>query len=158
MTTRGIVVVSAVAVIVVDIAVVIVVVVRIVVTVAAVIATVIVSAVPSGIAVIGSTVIDDRGAVPTTVPAAVSPTATAVAHHRAHRDPSSKPDYACGHHRARGICRRHIGIPIHYGGVVFGNVDYLRVGRLNDDGLRRLLHHGDLRTGLKIALGLGLRA
>ena len=84
-------------------AVVVVVIVRVIVTIAAVIAAVIVTAVPGRIAVIDTAVINDGRAVPTTVPAAVAPTATPMAHHCAYRNTSTKPDNACSHHGASGV-------------------------------------------------------
>ena len=134
-----------------------VVVVGVVVAIAVMVATVIVSTVPGRISVIASAVINDRGTVPATVPTAISPSATSAAHHRADRNSSTERKQTGRYHIACGIYGGnvtwdHIGIAINHRGVVLRNIDDLRIGRLNHDRLRRLLHDCDLRAGLEIAL------
>ena len=52
----------------------------------------------------------------------------------------------------------HVRRAIDNRGVVLRNVHNLWIGGLNDNHLRRLLHHFNLRTGLQVALCFGLRA
>src|SRR5580704_9633089 len=134
------------------------VIVGVVVAIAAVIATVVVPAVPGRIAVVRTAVIDHGGAVPPTVPTAVSPAATSAAHQCSDSDPGAEANDSGSGHVSRAVPGSHIRRAVNYRGVVLGNVNDLRVGWLNDDRLWRLLHHGDLRAGLEIASCFSLRA
>ena len=125
------------------------VVIGVVVTIAIVVAAVVVAAVPGRITVVSSAVINDRRAMPAAVPTAVSPSATSAAHHRSDRDSSTERKHAGRNHVAGGVygsnvAGNHVGIAVNHRGVVLRNVNNLRVGRLNDDRLRRLLHDRDL--------------
>src|SRR5580704_533515 len=132
----------------------------VVVAIAVVVAAVVVAAVPGGVSVVGPSVVHHRGAMPATVPTAIAPTAApaSAAHQCSDCDSSSEPDNGSGSHVAGAVSGSYIGRAINDGGVVLRNVHNLRVSGLNDNDLRRLLHHGDLRAGLEIACGFGLCA
>src|SRR5580658_8275899 len=101
---------------------------------------------PCAVPVVGAAVIDHCGAVPSTVPTAVSPGVRAAGHHGPDSNANSKGhDCGTGGRRDVNVCWNHVGIAIDHGGVVHGNVNHLRIHRLNHDHLRRLLHHGELR-------------
>ena len=145
------------------VAVVVVVVIRVVIAITPVVATVIVAAVPGRVSVVRPAVIHNRGAVPAAVPTAIPPTATAMTHHRSDGDPRAESNNACGRDVSRSVRRSYISRdyirrPVNNCRVVLRNVDNLRIGRLNDYDLRRLLHHRDLRAGLEITFCFGLRA
>src|SRR5579863_7387874 len=123
----------------------------VVVAVATVVATVVITTVPRGIPVVRPAVIDHRRAVPATIPTAVSPAAAPTAHQCADGDPSAEPDDASCGHVSRAVPRSYIRRSVNYRGVVFRDVDDLRVRGLNNDRLWGLLHHGDLGAGLEIA-------
>src|SRR6516165_11071024 len=127
---------------------------RVVVAVAAVVAPVVIATMPANVSVVCAAVIDDGRAVPAAVPAAVPPTAAASAHQGPHGNTSAEANDARSRHVAGGIGGSYItgndiGIAVNHCGVVLRNVHNLWIGGLNDNGLRRLLDHGDLRAGLE---------
>src|SRR6266850_4851128 len=138
----------------------VVVVVIVAVSVAVVISAVVIAAVPRRISVVSAPVIDDRSAVPPTVPTAITPAATPAspAHHRTNCDPSAEPNNARGSHVASTIPRSRIGGSIDHRGVVLWNIDHLWVRRLNYNHLWGLLNHSHLWRGFQIARRFGLRA
>src|SRR5262249_9791963 len=141
---------------------VVVVAVTVVIAVTRMIATVVVAAVPGRVPVIGSAVVHDRRTVPAAVPAAVTPAAATAVHHGADRDSYAEADESRGNRVTGGINRsrigrHHVGHAVYQGWVVLRHVYDLRIGGLNHDHLRRLLHDFDLRVALQRALGLGLR-
>jgi len=117
-----------------------------------------VRAVPRRIPVVGAAVVHHRRSVPATVPTAPSPTAASASHHGADGDPGTKPDDARRGHIPCCISGRYIRGPVDHGRVVLRDVNNLRIGWLNDDRLRRLLHHGNLLAGFETAFFLGLCA
>src|SRR3974390_1510100 len=130
---------------------------RVVVAVAAVVAAVVITAVPAGVSVVRAAVIDHGRAMPAAVPAAVPPTAAATAHHGSHGNAGAEANDASSRYVAGGISGSYItgndiGIAVDHCGVVLRNVHNLWIGGLNDNGLRRLLDHGDLRAGLESTL------
>src|SRR3974390_1677089 len=117
------------------------VVVVVVVSVAVMISAVVVASVPRSISVVASAVIHDSCAMPATIPAAVSPTATPSTHHRADRDAGTESDDARRYNVAGGVGRSHIagnhvGSSINNRRVVLRNVDDLWICGLNHDCLR----------------------
>ena len=151
---RTVVVVVAVVVIRIVIVVVIVVVVVVVVPVAAVVAAVVVTAVPSWIPVVRSSVINDWRSMPSATPAAVTPSAASTSHHRPDCNPRSEPDHSGGHDAPSAVrIRNDIRCPVDNCGIVGRDVDDLRIGRLNYDYVGGLLHHGYLGRCLQVAGG-----
>src|SRR6516164_7259915 len=97
------------------------------------------------------------------VPAAVPPATAATAHHRSDSDSGAEPNYPGSRYVASGVRRsyiagNHIRSAVNNRGVVLRHIHNLRIRGLNNNGLWRLLHHGDLRAGLEIALCFRLRA
>src|ERR1035441_8657240 len=123
-----------------------------------VVAVVVVAAVPGIVSVIRRAVIVGAAVVPVAVPTAVSPAATTTAHHGTHGHAGSERKQAGGDHIGGAVTGNDIRRPVDDSRVVLRNINNLRIGRLNDDSLRRLLHHRNLRTRLEISGGLGLRA
>lgn len=138
--------------------VVVVVVVAISVVTVVVVAVAVVAAMPGCVAVIGSAVVVGASAIPVAMPRAIPPPATPAAHHGAHGDACSERQKARRNKIRRAIAGSRDSRPIDDRGVVLRNVYDLRIGRFNNDGLWRLLNHGDLRAGLEIASRLGFGA
>ena len=79
--------------------------------------------------------------VPVAAPGAVAP---AVMHRDADGDTDTECEDGGGDDSGGTVAGRHVGSAVDDGGVVLRDVDHLRIGGLNDDGLRSLLHDGDL--------------
>src|SRR5271163_4534681 len=118
----------------------------------------IVTAMPSGVPVVGPAMINRGAAVPIAIPTAISPAAATTAHHRSHCHSNAEGKHTRGYQVSGAIAGNDIGSAVNHGWVVLWDIDNLGVGWLNDDGLRRLLDNGDLRTRVQIAGGLGFRA
>src|SRR6516165_5112452 len=136
---------------------------RVVVAVAAVVAAVVVASVPASVSVVPAAVVDDGCAVPAAVPAAVPPATADTAHHRSDSDSGAEPNYPGSRYVASGVRRsyiagNHIRSAVNNRGVVLRHIHNLRIRGLNNNGLWRLLHHGELCAGLEIALCFRLRA
>ena len=115
------------------------------VAVAIVVAAVIVATVPGGISIEVIVVVNNGATAPVTIPGIPSPSAATAARKCTKSDSSAEPDDAGGRHIARGVSRGDVWVAIDYRRIVFRNVYHLGVRGLDDDGLRRLLHHSDLR-------------
>ena len=139
-------------------AVVVAMVVVVVVAVAVVVATVIVAAVPCGVSVVCTAVVNHCGAVPPAIPTAVTPAAASTAHHCSDGNSSAEPNNSGGSDVASGISWGHVRRAVDNRWVVFRYVHNLWIGRLDDDDLGRLLHDSHLRGGLEITSRLGFRA
>ena len=108
----------------------------VVVAVAIMVSTVVVTAVPGCVSVVRPAVVYNRAAVPAAIPTAESPTATAAAHQRAHRNPSSETNDPSGGYVAGGIAGNNIRVAINQCGVVLRDVHNLGIGWLDDNHLR----------------------
>src|SRR5271157_5276136 len=111
----------------------------------------VVTAMPGSISVIRGAMVVGAATVPVAVPTAVSPTAAASAHHRADRYPGTECQQTRRYHRGSAVVGNNVRRAVHHRRVVLRYINHLRVGRLNDNGLRRLLHDRDLRTRLEIS-------
>src|SRR5580704_5238902 len=118
----------------------------------------VVPAVPGSVPIIRSAMVVRAAAVPVAVPTAIAPAAAASAHHRANCHPGAKGKQAGSDYIGSGVVGNNVWRAVNHGWVVLRNIHNLRIGRLNNDGLRRLLHHGDLRPRLEIAGRLRLLA
>src|SRR6516164_7633030 len=119
----------------------------VVIAIAAVIATV-VAAVPGRIPVEGVVVINHGIATPIASPGMPAPGAT---HRRPHRDPSPEGKKPCCDEGTGTVARSDIRGAVDDRRIVLRDVHNLRVGGLDDNGLRRRLRHRDLRGALEIA-------
>src|SRR5271168_4532960 len=118
----------------------------------------IVAAMPGIVAVVGRAMVNRSAAVPIALPTAISPAAATAAHHRSNCQSNAEGKHTCGHQISGAIAGNDIGSAVDNGWIVLRDIDNLGVGWLDNDGLRRLLDNGDLRTRVQIAGGLGLRA
>src|SRR5271170_5278285 len=100
---------------------------------------------PGIVSVVSASVVIGAATVPVAAPATVSPAAAAAAHHGSYCQPGSEGKDTCGHNVSRGVGGNDVGISVNNCGIVLRDIDNLRVGRLDDDDLRRRLGDGDLR-------------
>lgn len=129
----------------------------VIVVVSVVISAAVIASVPCAVTVVGAAVVVDGTTMPIAVPTAVSPSIT-TAHHGADSQAGTEGENSGGDQGTGAVTRGHIRIAVHDSGVVFGNVDDLGIGGLDNDGLGCLLYHRDLWAGLEIACLLGLGA
>jgi len=105
----------------------------------------VIAAAPGSISIVGVASVYDRAAVPVAVPVAVAPSATIViAYGRAHGDANSERKQASRSNRCSAVPGRDIRSAVNYRGIVLGNINDLRIRRLDHDHLRRLLHDCNL--------------
>src|SRR5271165_3892616 len=159
----GVIAAAVVPVVVVSVGVVATAVVPVVIVVGIVVAVAVVPPVPRAVTVVRVGTVVHPASVPVAVPTAVPPTAATSAHHGADRHSSPKRKQAGRHHvsstvRRSHIRRNHIRCAVNDRRVVLRDIHDLGIRWLDDDRLRRLLYHRDLRTGLEIAGSLGLGA
>src|SRR5215472_4396116 len=116
----------------------------------------IVAPMPCVVSVVSGMPINDSAAMPVAVPRSVAPPATtATAYRCAHCDSHSEGKYAGRGYGCGAVTGGYIGSTVDNSRIIGRNVHHLRVGRLNHNDLRRLLHYGDLRAGFQIARGIG---
>src|SRR5215472_14560953 len=97
--------------------------------------TMVVTAMPGCVSIVRTAVIKRPTAGPAAVPTAIAPAATATAHQRPNRDPSTEPNDAGRGYVSRGVARSYIRCSVNHRRIVFGNINDLRVRRLNDNDL-----------------------
>src|SRR4051794_20495323 len=122
-----------------------------------VIVAIVVTTVPRGVSVEAIVAIDNRSAAPVTIPGVPAPTTTTAAGKSTKGHSSTEADHACGRHISRCVSGGNVWRTVNYRGIVFGDIDDLRIRGLNDDRFRCLLYDGHLRCRFEVARSPGLR-